>query len=216
MNERTLTPNEEFVINFYRYSELTGSIFFGGLARAVPDGPIMIDLTRHYADEARHAQLWTACLVSLGATPRKVARAYQDGYLAAAGLPVNITEILAVTYVFERRVTDQYGRHLRAPSLHPAIKRNLRDILRDEGWHLHWIGKELDRIAERDGPDRVNEALTRYRTADQKVFSTALQELETHLDFPVVSDQAAIAPSISKEEEFGELIDARRHLRRGH
>lgn len=182
--DRPLTPDEEWIANFYRVSELSGSLFFGGLARAVPAGPIMADLTRHYADEAQHARLWTDCLGSLGCTPQKLNRAYQDGYLASAGVPANMTDILAVTYVFEHRVINQYGRHLHAPDVHPAMRGTIKRILRDEGWHVHWVGTELGRIAERRGSDHVEAALARYRAADEEVFAAAVKAFSGHLDFP--------------------------------
>ncbi|MGF2075656.1 hypothetical protein, partial [Enterococcus casseliflavus] len=87
----------------------------GRLARTVKAGPIQADLTRHFADESNHAAYWTQCMKDLDIQPLRIKKAYQDEYLEAGGLPMNIMEILAVTLVFERRVVSQYIAHSKAP-----------------------------------------------------------------------------------------------------
>jgi len=116
-----LSDDELFVLSFYRSSEINGSLFFGRLARALKPGPIQLDLSRHFADEAQHAWYWTDCIDRLGERPLKLADAYQDRYLEAAGLPMNMMEVLAVTLVFERRVINQYAKHQAVLDLHPEI-----------------------------------------------------------------------------------------------
>ena len=50
-----------------------------------------------------HAWYWTSALEKLNYHPIRIRNAYQDAYLEAAGLPVNVMEILALTQVFESR-----------------------------------------------------------------------------------------------------------------
>ena len=57
-----LSENELWLLSFYRTSEISGSLFFGKLARTLRPGPIQIDMTKHFADEANHAWYWTECI----------------------------------------------------------------------------------------------------------------------------------------------------------
>jgi hypothetical protein len=134
------------------------------------------DLTLHFADEARHASLWTSCLEELGTAPFGLARSYQDRYLAAAGLPANLMEVLAITHVFERRVARQYGRHRRMPLLEPAIAQTLDRILHDERWHLRWVRRALEDLEPEFGRAAIDAALARCRAADETAYGALVTE----------------------------------------
>ena len=171
-----LDENTLWLLSFYRTSEISGSLFFGRLARTVRDARIQHDLSRHYADEAQHAWYWTDCLTRLDSKPLTLDAAYQDRYLEAAGIPANLMEILALTQVFERRVIRQYAIHGRAPALHPAIGETLDRIMRDEKWHIRWVRDALGRMAQEYSADAVNGALKRYMDADAEVYRATLAE----------------------------------------
>ncbi len=102
-----IDENLQWILSFYRTSEISGALFFGELARSLRPSAIQQDMTRHFADEANHARYWTDCLEKLGVQPLKLPTAYQNQYLAAAGMPANLMEILAITLVFEKRVVGQ-------------------------------------------------------------------------------------------------------------
>jgi hypothetical protein len=170
-----------WLLSFYRTSEIGGALFFGQLARTLKPGPMQADLTLHFADEARHAGLWTSCLAELAAAPLALGRSYQDRYLAAAGLPANLMEVLAITHVFERRVARQYGRHRRMPQLEPAIARTLDDILQDERWHLRWVRRALDGFEPEFGREAIDAALARCRAADEAVYGALITEQGQHV-----------------------------------
>ncbi|MEM7245411.1 MAG: ferritin-like domain-containing protein [Acidobacteriota bacterium] len=170
MTENGMTDHDRWLISFYRESELAGALFFGRLARHLPAGPLQVDMTRHFAEESQHAWLWSRCLDELGGRPMNVAEAYQARYVAAAGLPANLLEVLAVTHVFEARVIGQYSRHLHVEGVHPLVADTLRSIMEDERWHLQWVGEalEVERRAGRE--EEVDAALARFRQADQEVY----------------------------------------------
>src|SRR5689334_4733896 len=96
-NEMTIDPNTLWLLSFYRGSEISGALFFGRVARTLSASPIACELSRHFADESQHAWLWTDCIQQLGAKPLAIETVYQDRYLAAAGLPANLMEVLALT-----------------------------------------------------------------------------------------------------------------------
>ncbi len=184
-----LSDDELFVLSYYRASEINGSLFFGRLARTLRPGPIQHDLTKHFADEAQHAWYWTSCIDRLGARPMKLTSGYQDQYLEAVGLPVNLMEILAVTLVFEQRVIHQYSRHLKLPGLHPEVATTFSRIMVDEKWHLHWVREALQGMEDQYGKEHIKETLDRNKAADCEIYAKTLQEYDERLAFLVTKHE---------------------------
>ena len=179
----TMGDTQRWLLSFYRTSEISGALFFGRLARAQRPGPIQQDLTHHFADEAQHARYWTDCLTELDTEPLKLGVAYQDQYLAAAGLPANLMEVLAITSVFERRVINQYARHLTVPELEPAVTRTLTRIMQDERWHISWVRQALKDMSAEYGRDTVKAAVRRFERADREVYAATISEHEERVSF---------------------------------
>ena len=173
-----VSENERWVLSFYRISEISGSLFFGKLAKSLKAGPIQHDMTKHYADEAMHAWYWTDCLDKLGVEPLELGNAYQDQYLAAAGMPVNIMEILAITQVFERRVINQYAVHSRADGIHALVKSTIERIVEDEKWHIKWIRDALKKMESEYGKSAIDETIERFLQADAEVYAKTVREHE--------------------------------------
>jgi hypothetical protein len=171
-----ISENELWLLSFYRVSEISGALFFGRLARSVRPGRIQGDMTKHFSDEAMHAWYWTDCIERLGAKPLKLDTAYQDQYLAAAGMPVNMMEILAITQVFERRVINQYKRHSRTPGIHPVACQTIARIMRDERWHIQWIRHALREMEAEYGKDHIAATMQRYTQADVEVYRKTMHE----------------------------------------
>ncbi len=170
-----------WTLSYYRLSEITGSLFFGRVVKTVGDHPLQGELTKHFADEAQHAWLWTDCLKSLGKKPLKLDRAYQDQYASVIGAPGNLMEVLAATLVFEQRVIGQYARHLKAPDLAPQVSATLRTIMDDERWHLAWVRDALKGMWADYGEATVAAAVARYRDADRTVFSDTVSDVTQRL-----------------------------------
>ncbi len=173
-----ITDNERWILSFYRTSEISGSLFFGRLAKSLRPGPIQHDMTKHYADEAMHAWYWTECLNRIGAEPCEIEAAYQDQYLAAAGMPVNIMEILAITQVFERRVINQYALHARVKGIDAAVKETIERIVQDEKWHIRWIRDALREMEPEYGKETIDDTIERFLQADREVYEKTILEHE--------------------------------------
>ncbi|MCW2879717.1 MAG: hypothetical protein JWQ95_3817 [Sphaerisporangium sp.] len=178
----TLSENERWLLSFYRTSEINGALFFGRVARIV-QGPLQVDVTHHFSDEANHATYWTHCLDDLGLRPIKVARAYQDQYLEAVGLPANIMEVMAITQVFEKRVINQYRQHLRYSGTHPRVKATIEKIMKDERWHVQYVKKALEDMGAKYGAEVIQETLERFTMADQEVYHKTLLEYGERMEF---------------------------------
>ena len=171
-----LSDNERWLLSFYRTSEISGALFFGRLAKYLKSSEIQHDMTKHFADESQHAWYWTKCIDDLGSKPIKLEGSYQEQYLAAAGMPVNIMEILAITQVFERRVIGQYGLHRQTKDLHPTIAATIDIITEDEKWHIEWVNNALKALEPEYGKDHINETIRRYWNADKEVYKKILTE----------------------------------------
>ena len=176
-----LTDNELWLLSFYRTSEISGSLFFGRLARSASSGQLQADLTRHFSDEARHAWYWNECIQSLGASPQRVTEAYQDRYIEAAGLPANMMDVLAITNAFERRVIGQYARHSKADGILPEVRDTLKKIMSEEVWHIQWVSEALERMKPEYGEDAVAAAVRRCVEADREVYRKTMQEHQERL-----------------------------------
>lgn len=177
-----LKENELWILSFYRNSEINGSLFFGRMARTLPPGPVQHDMTRHFADEGQHAWFWTSCIQRLGAEPIRLDESYQDRYLAAAGLPTNIMEILAITLTFEKRVIGQYALHRKMPGLRMQVRETIDLIMEDEKWHIEWVSEALERLKPEFGADRIESTLKRFHDADQEVYRSILEEHHQRLE----------------------------------
>lgn len=173
-----LKENEVWLLSFYRTSEISGALFFGKLCKSLRPGPIQHDMTKHFSDEAVHSWLWTDCIDRMGAKPLKLADAYQDQYLAVAGMPANMMEILALTHVFEKRVIRQYALHSRVPDLHTEIHSTLSKIMDDEKWHLSWVHDALAKMEPEYGKDYIEQTIKKFWDADQEVYKRTMKEHE--------------------------------------
>ncbi|MCP5245548.1 MAG: ferritin-like domain-containing protein [Burkholderiales bacterium] len=179
----TLKEQDRWMMSFYRYSEINGALFFGKIAAMLPPGPIQTDLNKHFADESMHSWYWTKAMEALDYKPIKIRNAYQDAYLEAGGLPVNMMEILALTNVFEKRVLKQYFHHMKLPGIHPVIKDTIELIAEDEKWHIQWINKALDDMREKYGADKVNRKIQHYKNADEEIYRNFVIENQQRLDY---------------------------------
>ena len=178
---KPIDDNLHWILSFYRTSEIGGALFFGELARSLRPSPIQQDMTRHFADEANHARYWTDCLEKLGAEPLKLPAAYQNQYLAAAGMPGNIMEILAITQVFEKRVVAQYMLHSKSPGTPDIVRETIETIMADEQWHISWIRDALAGMEDEYGADNIRETLRRYTLADREVYRATAEEHRARL-----------------------------------
>jgi hypothetical protein len=150
-------------LNWYRQSELEGALVLGRMVRHVTDPYLVGRLTRHCADEARHAWLWMRTLETLGLPSVRIRRSYQSFYLDEIAAPRTLTEVLALTHVFEHRVHRHFMDELGRRGLPDPARRTFRAMLRDEQEHLDWICGWLS------GQPAAKAILSRYRSADERV-----------------------------------------------
>lgn len=164
----SVTRNLAWRLNWYRQSELEGALLLGRLVRLAPDPELVARLTRHSADEARHAQLWADCLVDLGLPFIAITRSYQSLFAEHGGAPAGLTEVLAFTQVFEQRVHKRFTDELARPDLPRRARDTFAVMIADEKDHLEWVHHWLR--ADPAAPA----LLARYRTVDEAVYRAVL------------------------------------------
>lgn len=173
--------NDLWIMNYYRSGEIKGALFFGRVARIVR-GPLQVDVTHHFADEATHAHYWTECLNDLGYSASRETRGYQDQYLDAVGLPANLMEVMAITLVFEKRVIRLYNQHLRAAP-HPRVRQTIETIMRDERWHVKYVREALQEMGAKYGDEVIDATVARYTAADDEIYAKTLAEHAERMQF---------------------------------
>ncbi len=179
-------------LNWYRHSELEGALLLGRMVRTTADPGLVLSLTRHCADEARHAWLWARTIAELNLPTVQIFRSYQSFYHEGGGTPASLLEVLALTHVFEQRVDSEFRRELEDPSLPPAAARTFRALLADEQDHLDWVARWLD---EQPG---AAAAVDRYRQIDEKVYAQIQPHLNKVADIPGLGREL-LTPVIEKE-----------------
>jgi len=162
------------LLSYYRDAELRGANLLFRLMSHLDDPESQVKLSLHLADETRHAWLWTKRISDLGGAPAKLA----DGYQSRIGLrvvPRNLIDILALTVVVEERSHQRYTEHAARPNVEPETLEILREVTKDEKWHIAWITGKLEELAAAEGSvARMDEALARYREIDRQVYGDLL------------------------------------------
>ncbi len=171
-----ISSRELGFLNFYRASELHGGLLLGQVARRARGAELVLDLTRHSAEEVMHSLLWTETIVAVGGRVSPVRDTYQSRYLRMLGAPTALLDVLALTQVFERRVYRHFTEHLRRPGTHPVVCATLERMLEEEKGHLRWVKRWLDEQAAVLG-GAVAATMQRYAEADALIYNELASEL---------------------------------------
>lgn len=179
----TQIENRILVLSFYREAELHGSRLLFNLMNHLRDGETQAKLTRHIADETRHAMLLTRRIVEMGGAPRDIGElSYQRQLGQRVGLPRDVIDLLALTLVAEERALDRYT----TQAEHPAVDATTRDVFRavsaDEQWHISWIRERLYDLADERSLDepQILRRIGRYKAAEEQLYASLL-EIESSL-----------------------------------
>jgi bacterioferritin (cytochrome b1) len=170
-----MSANEKqiLIFSFYRDAELRGARLLFNLLGHLKDADSQLKMSKHLADETRHAWLWTRRIADLGGAPVAVADGYQRRLGLRTGVPKGIIEILALTVVVEERAQARYNAHSALPNVDETTREVLKAVTEDEVWHLSWIEKKMREIAREQGVEHAaDEALNCYRQIDREVYAT--------------------------------------------
>ena len=175
MDLSALSPDEKqiLIFSYYRDAELRGARLLFNLITHLKDADSQVKLSKHLADETRHAWLWTRRIADLGGSPLILADGYQRRIGAKMGVPRGIVELLGLTVVVEERAQSRYLAHAALPNVDAETCEVLKAVTEDETWHLSWIEKKMREIARENGQEQeADDILFRYREIDREVYAT--------------------------------------------
>jgi bacterioferritin (cytochrome b1) len=165
------------MMSYYRDAELHGAALLLRLMKHLEDADSQVKLSLHLAEETHHAWLWTNRIKEMGGEPMKIG----DGYQTRIGLrtvPRSLLELLALTVVVEERSFARYQEHAARPGVDEKTLEVLREVTKDEKWHIAWIrGKLMDLAKEEGNEAKAEAAIEKYREIDAQVYG-ALREKE--------------------------------------
>lgn len=168
-------PQLIHLYSYYRDAELRGATLLLKLIMRIDDCEAQIKLSRHLADETRHAWLWTKRIADLGGTPVPVDDGYQTRIGKEVGIPRTLIDLFALTVVVEERAQQRYVEHARRPDVDAETKELLYEVTKDEKWHIGWIKNKLKELAKDNGGEaKMRATLERYREIDRKVVAEML------------------------------------------
>jgi hypothetical protein len=158
-----------WLLNQYRAAEVSGAGAIMRMGRLAEGAQLSADLTRHFRDEATHAWLWTRALREIDGEIVDVDEPYQSRLAFHFGLPRSLNDLFALTWISESRGVEQYQAHMDTKDISPSIRQTLRAILKDETWHVAYIGEELTRRVRSDAS--IQQTIDRALEADAKAIS---------------------------------------------
>lgn len=170
--------SEIIVLSFYRAAELHGARLLLNLMNHLRDGETQAKLTRHIADETRHAWLLTRRIAEVGGVPREVGA---DGYQRQLGrgiaLPRDVIDLLALTLVAEERALARYTFQAEHPAVAAATREVFRAVSADEQWHIDWVRQRLFALSDQRSLDerKILQKVATYRAAEERVYAALLQ-----------------------------------------
>jgi bacterioferritin (cytochrome b1) len=159
------------IFSFYRDAELRGARLLFNLLGHLKDGDSQLKMSKHLADETRHAWLWTRRIADLGASPITVSDGYQRRLGMRTGVPKTVVELLGLTVVVEERAHSRYMAHAALPNVDSDTREVLQSVTEDESWHLSWIEKKMREMAGPNSNGLADQILNRYREIDREVYA---------------------------------------------
>jgi hypothetical protein len=86
-------------------------------------------------------------------------------------VPRTLIDLLALTVVVEERSFARYQEHAQREGVDEATLEVLRQVTKDEKWHIAWIRNKLMELAAQDGGEaQALEAMEKYRIIDEQVY----------------------------------------------
>jgi len=170
-------------LNWYRQSELEQALLLGQIVHLADDAYLIGRLTKHCADEARHARLWERTLLRLDLPPIRIIKSYQSFFVNYVNAPGSIAEVLAFTHVVEARARRQFVDDAARPGLPQPVRRTLAALIRDEQEHLDWVAGWLS------AQSAAGVLLDSYKRADEEVYRYLLPFDDRLWDIPGIGEE---------------------------
>ena len=169
------------LLNLVRASEVRAAAELTCLADVIDDDQLRLDLSRHAADEARHAHLLVRRMSEIGFAPRRLPPAIDRTEAVVAQCrardvkqvwnergafsDVEVLEILVAATLAETDALPKLQANHDVLDADPQTQAVLGSILRDEHRHVAYLTEWIDRFERRVSADVVRETRTRLEGA---------------------------------------------------
>jgi ferritin-like protein len=184
-----------FILNVYRYNENNRALRLSKFAELVTDHKLKILVAKHFADEAKHAFLFTKRLLDLGADiyplPQEIDYLYK---LESSGIGISLERMLELRELTDDEivrflVADEFleERGVKTLSEHLAVTTDAKThslinaILRDEKSHVSYINETLAGINGLFVKERIAELYSEYRDMEEKVHEEQWDALQKEM-----------------------------------
>lgn len=180
-----------FMLNVYRYNENTRALRLSKFAELVRDPSLKMLVAKHFADEAKHAFLFTKCLQEIGGDiyplPQEIDYLYK---LESDGIGVSLERMLCPQALSDDEivrflVADEFleERGVKTLSQHLTVTPQGRihsmidSILRDEKSHVSYINHAVASFDDPHLKRRVAELYSEYRNLEEAIHKEHWQTL---------------------------------------
>lgn len=187
-------PIHLLTLNRYRYNEQRSCKDLTDVIEKLNGQPkeLVQDLSRHVADEARHALWLTDLLIELGAdvgTPPGISYIdeferllNQDDYNTERDRDGAVIASLAAINVTEKRGCEYFSAHIQALKEAPQteetikIRETLEKIFPEEAGHVRWGNRWLAQMAQKSPEHRqkVEQAKKQYGAIEQAAYESGM------------------------------------------
>jgi hypothetical protein len=184
-------------LNRYRYNEQRSCKDLTDLIEKLNGQPreLVKDLSRHVADESRHAMWLTDLLVDLGADIGKPpGMSYIDEferlidwefYAGEQNLEEGLISSLAAINVTEKRGCEYFSAHIYALKAAPQTEENIKicqtieRIFPEEAAHVRWGNRQLAKIAQKSPEHqlKVDRIKRKYVAIEQAAYESGMDFL---------------------------------------
>jgi uncharacterized protein YbjT (DUF2867 family) len=139
----SIDNRENAVLNLYRASELHGGLILGQVVRRATDSRLIVNLTRHAAEQLVNARIWTETIIRGGGTLLAAVETLYDRRVSKGQPPVSIRDALSVVQMVERQTHAQLVAHLGKGDVHPLFDDTLKRMIDVERRHIDWVNAWL-------------------------------------------------------------------------
>ena len=169
------------LLNLIRASEVRAAADLSALTDVISDDRLRLDITRHAADEARHAYILVRRMGEIGFSPSRLpvavdrtegivekchARSVHQVFAERGAFDdQEVLETLMAATLAERDALPKLQANFEALSGDPQTQAVIGSILRDERRHVGYLGEWVDRIGKRLSPECVRATQSRLEDA---------------------------------------------------
>lgn len=151
------------LLNTIRYFELRGGGYLAYLAEVLEDPDMMAKMTKHAADESKHAHFVNLMIRRDGGTLQSKYAQQTMGFAPPTnGCPPreSLIQVFAAMQAIEKRAQQIFAAFELVYDDDPVVLSMVREVIKDEQFHISWIARYLEKWREDGYAEQIDRALT--------------------------------------------------------